>query len=424
MIVKTTPPIGKISDWLNIGVAELCFRFLRGLHVTILDDLGCGKLATWRETFIFDLKAMNGLMILGVVSILCGVGFLILPMLSTPVVKGLAFWHAVFQIDYMQIEVKAGFWGTCTYYRNIPDSIEDFKLPKEKEGWEDDIQIKCTKPKAGYSFRMSSTVPDAAGELSSTQTLFLFWLLFAAIIALASVALSFSPNYYQWKHAAIMALVSSILAFAIFLACVVIFAGLTRETRMTESAKTIPLHAGLQGDTFFPLSATFLLIIGAGLFWTSFRQEFFRLHQLSNRADESEDQNQPNRRTDNPPSLPPLNLSNEGIKRDQHEVKFNESRNGTEITRETQSSQVQTEHEELEESSYDSSDIELEEIKKPYGKPSDADDELETDLQSQYSMFQDGSLGSTSYFHSSDGLPPPPPLQSRYISRFKTKKSS
>ncbi|KAA1136457.1 hypothetical protein PGTUg99_032557 [Puccinia graminis f. sp. tritici] len=366
---------------------------------------------------------MNALKLMGSISLVFGIILLLLPLLSTPVVKGLSFWRAVFEIDDLKVEVRTGFWGACTSYKDTSDRIgPDFKKGKKKPkgGADADVWVKCTKPKAGYSFSMSSTVPDAAGELSSTQTLFLFWLLLAAFLALISLALSFSPNYYQWKHAAILALTSSVLGFGTFLACVVIFTGLTRETRLTDSAKTIPIYGGLQGCTFFPLSACILLGIGAGLLWMSFRQEFFKLHRRSNRPNE----NRISYKSETMPSLPPPILGNDGISRDEWFQQPLESRHGTEIPRETHSHTRRPADDEA--SQENSMDHELEEIQSPHQHPSQADDGIDTETQSQYSMFQSDSLGSASlsYFNSSDGLPPPPPLQPRRSTRSRPTKPS
>ncbi|OAV87342.1 hypothetical protein PTTG_12330 [Puccinia triticina 1-1 BBBD Race 1] len=362
---------------------------------------------------------MNGLKLMGSISLLFGIILLLLPLLSTPVIKGLSFWRAVFEIDNLKVEVKTGFWGACTSYKDISDhNAPDVKRGKKSKGGPDsDYMVICTKPKAGYSFSMSSTVPDAAGELSSTQTVFLFWLLIAAILGLVSLGLSFSPNYYQWKHAAIVALTSSVLAFGTFLACVVIFTGLTRETRLTESAKTIPIYGGLQGCAFFPLSACILLVIGAGLLWMSFRQEFFKLHRRSSRANE----NRISFKSETMPSLPPPILGNDGISRDEWFQQPLEPRHGTEIPREPTASKGPKDDDVSQEESVD---YELEEIKTPHQHPSQTDDERDTETQSQYSMFQSGSLGSASlsYINPSDGLPPPPPLQPRRSTRSRATK--
>ncbi|KNF03004.1 hypothetical protein PSTG_03953 [Puccinia striiformis f. sp. tritici PST-78] len=357
---------------------------------------------------------MNGLKLMGSISLIFGIILLLLPLLSTPVVKGLSFWRAVFEIDDLKVEVKTGFWGACTYYQEIHDGDEpDLKIGKKTPKLELDkkgLQVKCTKAKAGYSFRMSSTVPDAAGELSSTQTLFLFWLLLAACLALIALALSFSPNYYQWKHAAIVALTSSVLAFGTFLACVVIFTGLTRETRLTESAKTIPLYGGLQGCTFFPLSACILLGIGAGLLWMSFRQEFFKLHRRSSQADV----NRMNLKSETLPNLPPATLGNDGISRDEWVHKPVESRHGTEIARDAHPSRSLADDEVSEEASLE---YELDDDQNYHQQPTE--NGRDTEAQSEYSMFQSDSLGSASfsYLHPFDGLPPPPPLQPRRSTR-------
>ncbi|KNZ49114.1 hypothetical protein VP01_51g4 [Puccinia sorghi] len=365
----------------------------------------------------------------------------LLPLLSTPVVKGLAFWRAVFKINDLKIEVKTGFWGACTYYEELSDSSElDFVRGKNKRKRkpDTDVQVKCTKAKAGYSFKMDSTVPDAAGELSSTQTFFLFWLVIgkltlphlqlkwhpafdlialffstAAFIALISFALSFSPNYYQWKHAAILALSSSVLGFGTFLACVVVFAGLTRETRLTESATTIPLYGALQGCTFFPLSASILLGIGASLLWLSYRQEFFKLHRRASRAAENRTSSTPET------TLPPPTLGNAGISREEWGQRPRESRHGTEIPREVYDSNSSADDEVSQE---DSRELELEEIRSPYTQhPSEADDERDTETESQNSILESSSLASASlsYIHPSDGLPPPPPLQLRHDTRLR-----
>ncbi|PLW11516.1 hypothetical protein PCASD_22640 [Puccinia coronata f. sp. avenae] len=362
---------------------------------------------------------MNGLKLMGSISLVFGIILMLLPLLSTPVIKGLSFWRAVFKIDDMKIQVKTGFWGACTYYEEVPDPTDlDFVRGKRKwnkGGADTSVKVICTKAKAGYSFSMGSTVPDAAGELSSTQTLFFFWLLVAAFIALISFALSFSPNYYQWKHAAILAVTSSVLGFGTFLACVVVFTGLTRETRLTESAKTIPLYGGLQGCTFFPFSASILLAIGAGLLWISYRKEFFRLHRRSCQADES----RASFKSETLPTLPPSTLGTDGISRDEWLQRPRESRHGTEIPRDVHPSTAGPVDLEVSQEDSTTTEFELEEIRRTHQHSSEADDERDTETQSQSSILQSGSLESAnlSYLHSSDGLPPPPPLRPRQSTR-------
>ncbi|KAI9628185.1 hypothetical protein KEM48_011766 [Puccinia striiformis f. sp. tritici PST-130] len=307
---------------------------------------------------------MNGLKLMGSISLIFGIILLLLPLLSTPVVKGLSFWRAVFEIDDLKVEVKTGFWGACTYYQEIHDGDEpDLKIGKKTPKLELDkkgLQVKCTKAKAGYSFRMSSTVPDAAGELSSTQTLFLF--------------------------------------------------GCCLRNTTDGVCKDDPALWRFTRMHIFPTLGLYSSGYRAGLLWMSFRQEFFKLHRRSSQADV----NRMNLKSETLPNLPPATLGNDGISRDEWVHKPVESRHGTEIARDAHPSRSLADDEVSEEESLE---YQLDDDQNYHQQPTE--NGRDTEAQSEYSMFQSDSLGSASfsYLHPFDGLPPPPPLQPRRSTR-------
>ncbi|MBW0461698.1 hypothetical protein O181_001413 [Austropuccinia psidii MF-1] len=316
-------------------------------------------------------------------------------MLSVPVIKKLAFWHGTFSIDKQLFEVKAGFWGACTFKRNLKVNDKDRKRPSER-----DEDVSCTKAKAGYSFELSSTVPDARGKIHTTQTLFFFWLFLATVLALSALGLSFSPNYYQWKQATILSMVSSALSFGVFLACVVMFTGLSREIRKTESAKTIPLMGQLEGCTFFPLMASVFLGMSAACSWICFKQEFVKRSRNSTERGRTTHQLEFNSR--NPNALPPPTLNAQGMNRVFNPGQINNrgeaGAGGPKRSFET----------------FDNRDNATS-TEESYGSVggSEADDEGEENgresVLSQSNYVENSSFSDV---HSSNKLPPPPPLLS------------